>query len=227
MPTHTQNIIEEYKAFIGNKTFPCIAARAALASGHIKCMVARSLACPGDDSAILQFLYSFVDEYRLAENAFHSAAIIFSGPQNMSEEDFDRYLWQRLGSLASLDAQQYQWDNRVSADVSSASFSFSIKEEAFFIIGLHPGSSRASRRFAYPVLAFNPHQEFEKLRATHHYEKMKEVVRKRDLAYSGSLNPMLSDFGEASEAFQYSGRKYNSDWKCPMSDLQLTMGNEQ
>jgi len=215
MPGYTQNIIEEYKAFIGNKNFPCIAARAALANGHIKCMVAGHLSCPNDDRAILQFLYGFVDEYRLAKNAFHSAAIIFSSPQNISEEEFDRYLWQRLGSLTALDAQQYQWDGRVSPDVSSASFSFSIKEEAFFIIGLHPGSSRASRRFFYPVLAFNPHQEFEKLRANHHYEKMKEVVRKRDLAYSGSINPMLGDFGEASEARQYSGRKYNDDWRCP------------
>jgi FPC/CPF motif-containing protein YcgG len=219
MHSHTKNIIEEYKAFIGNKTFPCIAARAALASDHIKCMLAGHLACPKDDSAILQFLYSFVDEYRLAKNTFHSAAIIFKGPQNVSEEYFDQYLWQRLGSIAALDAQQYQWDKRVSADVSSASFSFSIKEEAFFIIGLQPGSSRASRQFAYPALAFNPHQEFEKLRATHHYEKMKEVVRKRDLAYSGSLNPMLRDFGEASEVFQYSGRKYNSDWQCPLDGM--------
>jgi FPC/CPF motif-containing protein YcgG len=216
MPGHTQNIVEEYKAFIGNKTFPCIGAKAALASGHIKCMVAGHLACPKDDRAILQFLYSVVDEYRNAENDFHSAAIIFRDPQNISEEEFDCYLWQRLGSLAALDAQQYQWDKRVSADTSSASFSFSIKEEAFFIIGLHPGSSRPSRRFAYPALAFNPHQEFEKLRAAHHYEKMKEVVRKRDLAYSGSINPMLHDFGEASEAYQYSGRKYNGDWQCPL-----------
>ena len=218
MHSHTQNIIEEYKTFISNKTFPCIAARAALASGHIKCMLAGHLACPKDDRAILEFLYSFVDEYRLAKNTFHSAAIIFNGPQNVSEEYFDQYLWQRLGSIAAFDAQQYKWDSRVSPDVSSASFSFSIKEEAFFIIGLHPGSSRASRQFAYPALAFNPHQEFEKLRATHHYEKLKEVVRKRDLAYSGTLNPMLSDFGEASEAFQYSGRKYNSDWKCPLGN---------
>jgi FPC/CPF motif-containing protein YcgG len=68
----------------------------------------------------------------------------------------------------------------------------------------------------YPALAFNPHAEFQKLRATNHYESMKEIVRKRDIAYSGSINPMLSDFGEASEVYQYSGRNYNEDWKCPL-----------
>ena len=49
------------------------------------------------------------------------------------------------------------------------------------------------------------------------YEKMKTIVRKRDIVYSGSVNPMLTDFGEASEVYQYSGRKYDSDWKCPLN----------
>jgi hypothetical protein len=42
-------------------------------------------------------------------------------------------------------------------------------------------------------------------------------VRKRDIAYSGSINPMLNDFGNASEVYQYSGKQYTSDWVCPFS----------
>ena len=124
-------------------------------------------------------------------------------------------LWQRLQALSNLDAENYDYDRRVDSDPASAHFSFSLKQEAFFIIGLHPGSKRPARQFSYPTLAFNPHQEFEKLRATHHYEPMKKVVRKRDLAYSGSINPMLTDFGEVSEAIQYSGKFYSRDWQCP------------
>jgi FPC/CPF motif-containing protein YcgG len=45
---------------------------------------------------------------------------------------------------------------------------------------------------------------------------MKDVVRKRDIAYSGSVNPMLTDFGNASEVYQYSGRKYEDTWQCPL-----------
>ena len=48
------------------------------------------------------------------------------------------------------------------------------------------------------------------------YEKMKHVVRKRDIAFSGSINPMLKDFGEVSEIYQYSGRKYDDTWRCPL-----------
>ena len=215
MMKNDTEIIQAYKAFIGNRVFPCIAARAALASQHIQCMVADTMACPKNDKAILHFLYNFIDNYRTTTTNFHSAAIIFKNPKDCNEEEFDNLLWERLQALSDLDAENYDYDSRVDSDPASANFSFSLKQEAFFILGLHPGTDRPSRKFSYPTIAFNPHQEFEKLRATHHYEPMKEIVRKRDLAYSGSINPMLKDFGETSEANQYSGKYYGSDWRCP------------
>lgn len=211
-----QAIIEEYLAFLKNRKFPCVAARAAVARQQIKCMVVDHMGCPKDDQAVLQFIYDFVDAYRISKELFHSAAIIFKKQIVHSEEMFDELLWQRLQALANLDAENYHYDRRVDADPSSACFSFSLKEEAFFIIGLHPLSSRLTRRFKYSTLVFNPHSQFEKLRERNHYEKMKNVVRKRDIAYSGSVNPMLQDFGEGSEVYQYSGRKYDNAWQCPL-----------
>jgi FPC/CPF motif-containing protein YcgG len=209
-------IIDAYRSFLSNKSFPCIAARASVAASHVRCLVAGSMACPKDDAAILNFLYQFVDDYRHSKELFHSAAVIFKAPQPTNEEQFDSLMWQRLQALADLDAANFRYDPRVEAAPDSARFSFSLKEESFFVLGLHPGSSRLSRQFGYPALAFNPHAEFEKLRDAHHYEQMKNVVRKRDLAYSGSVNPMLDDFGETSEVYQYSGRKYSEDWQCPL-----------
>jgi uncharacterized protein len=113
-------------------------------------------------------------------------------------------------------SKEYAYDKRVSSDPTSRDFSFSIKEEAFYIIGLHPKSSRAARKFDHPTMVFNPHQQFEVLRSTHRYEKMKNIVRKLDTAYSGSVNPMLQDFGNSPEVFQYSGRKLDQSWQCPL-----------
>ena len=192
-------------------------AKAALAKQNIKCMVAGHMECPKDDVAILQFLYDFVDEYRNSSEIFHSATIIFKGPDLLSEEGFDELLWKRLQALEDLDKINFDCDKRVSADPSSVNFSFSLKEEAFFIIGMHPASSRKARQFKYPTLAFNPHAQFEKLKASDRYEMMKAVVRKRDIAFSGSVNPMLSDFGESSESRQYSGRNYQDQWQCPLN----------
>jgi FPC/CPF motif-containing protein YcgG len=209
-------IIEEYLSFISNPHFPCVAAKAAYAHKQIKCFVAEHLACPADDQAILNFIYSFVDEYRSQHSLYHSATIIFKGPHIENEDQFDQLLWQRLQALSNMDAKKYKYDERVNADPSSPHFSFSLKEEAFFIIGLHPASSRVSRRFSYPTLVFNPHEQFEVLRQENHYESMKATVRRRDMKLSGSINPMLDEYGSSSEVLQYSGRQYDSNWKCPL-----------
>ena len=221
----SQTIIKEYLAYLNTRQFPCIGAKATLARQQIQCMVADNMACPKDDHAILKFLYGFIDEYRNSKNFFHSAAIIFKAPEFMNEKMFDELLWPRLQALADLDAKNYSYDKRVEADPSSAKFSFSLKEEAFYIIGLHVKSSRRARQFRYPALVFNPHAQFEQLRKTNKYEMMKDVVRKRDIAWSGSVNPMLEDFGKSSEVYQYSGQQYDDNWQCPLKINHATTEN--
>jgi len=209
-------IKQEYLSYINSKYFACVGAKAALAKSQIQCFVADSMACPKDDESILDFLYTFVDDYRTSNELYHSAAVIFKGPGFIDDEEFDKLMWQRLQALSDFDAAHYKYDSRVDNDPSSSVFSFSLKEEALFIIGMHPANSRPVRRFSYPALVFNPHFQFEQLRQSGKYEKMKHVVRKRDFAFSGSINPMLKDFGDASEVFQYSGRKYDDTWQCPL-----------
>jgi len=218
--TIEDNIKQEYLDFLNSKEFPCIAAKAALARKQIKCMVANDMSSSVDDQRILKFLYAFVDHYRNSRKPFNSASIIFKQPQLQNEEMFDTLLWQRLNALACLDRQKFPHDKRVDDDPASKNFSFSLKEEAFFIIGLHPSSKRRARFFRYPTLVFNPHEEFERLKRANRYDQMKKVVRKRDLVYSGSINPMLHDFGEESEVFQYSGIQYDSTWQCPFRNKQ-------
>lgn len=212
----TEGIIQEFQQCINAETYPCVAARAAMSREHIPCLVADHMACPKDDQKILQFLYQFVDDFRKADTLLHSAAIIFKGPEKTTEETYDALLWQRLQALSGLDAANFHYDRRVSSDPSHANFSFSLGEEAFFIIGLHPASSRRARQFKYPAMVFNPHAQFEELRKTNRYEKMKNIVRQRDILYSGSVNPMLADFGKASEVYQYSGGQYDGQWTCPL-----------
>lgn len=212
-----QTLIEEFLAFIKVRSFPCIAAKSTVARNQIDCMVAGDMACPSRDEQILHFLYRFVDKFRTeGRKGFASAAIIFRTPVPVNEARFDKLLWQRLQALSDMDAGLYAYDPRVDSDVSSTRFSFSLKEEAFFIVGMHPGSVRPARRFSYPTLVFNPHAQFELLRQQGKYETMKKKVRKRDQMLAGSVNPMLVDFGKRSEVFQYSGREYDKTWTCPL-----------
>lgn len=213
-------IFSLFKKHITDQSFPCIAARSAVNADKISFMEAGHMACPHDDARILAFLYQFIASYRKSPDQLSSAVVIFNGPDQINENIFEMFLWKRLQSLHDLDRTHYDYDSRVSSDPQSAEFSFSIGQEAFFIIGMHPGSSRQARAFSQPALVFNPHQQFEDLKKDNRYDKIKAVVRKRELRTNGSINPMLADFGERSESFQYSGQQYRADWKCPLHTKQ-------
>jgi uncharacterized protein len=84
-----------------------------------------------------------------------------------------------------------------------------------FVIGMHPKASRLARTARYPTMVFNLHEQFERLRARGKFETMKQIIRAREMAFQGSINPMLKNFGESSEASQYSGRPVSGNWPCP------------
>jgi FPC/CPF motif-containing protein YcgG len=209
---------QRFRAFVEDRAFPCVGAKSALARGQLRVMVARDITSAWDDVRISHALVDFAAEYAADPAPFNSLAVVFAGPHELSEAGFETALWARLQSLADKDVWLGQgYDPRVSADVENPHFSLSFGGEAVFVVGLHPGASRPARRFETPVLVFNPHGQFEQLRQEGRYEGLREKIIERDVAIAGSANPMLSRFGEISEARQYSGRAVGDDWKCPFN----------
>ena len=131
------------------------------------------------------------------------------------EEEFERLLWEQLQALHELDIASSAWSALVDPDPESPRFGFSVAGHPFFVVGLHPGSSRLTRRFPLPTLVFNSHVQFEQLKERGTYQRIQREVRIREVALQGSINPNLSDFGEVSEARQYSGLAAPADWRCP------------
>ena len=205
-----------FGAFIRDQSFPCVGAKSALARGHVDMLVAMDLRCPADDRRILDSLTDVARQYRADPQPFHSFAVIFRQPDDLSEKAFEQAMWLRLQALSDLDAEcGHIYDPRVSSDATDPHFSLSFAGEAFFLVGMHPHSSRPARRFLAPALVFNPHDQFEKLRDEDRYEAIRDTIIKRDIALAGSPNPMLATHGDSSEAAQYSGRVVGSDWRCP------------
>ena len=137
-----------------------------------------------------------------------SLAFVFEGPCDLSEEAFESLLWERLQSMTDKDEWRgIEPDRRVSHDPEDPHFSLSFGGQAFFVVGLHPKASRPARRFARPAMVFNLHDQFEELRGDGRYEGLRQAILDRDKKLAGSINPMLSRHGEASEARQYSGRE--------------------
>ena len=95
-------------------------------------------------------------------------------------------------------------------------FSFSFGGHALFRRRAASRTARAFREpFSWPALVFNPHAQFERLRGEGRFERIQHAIREREIALQGSLNPNLADFGERSEARQYSGRAVEENWRCP------------
>lgn len=196
--------------------FPCVGAKAAAAKGTLEVLACRAIDSAWDDVRIHDRLLGWAHTYRADPGLFRSLAVVFEGPGDLSEADFEKALWARVQSLSDKDVWRGQdYDSRVSADPADQHFSLSFGGEAFFVVGLHPNASRPARRFARPTMVFNLHDQFEQLRAAGRYENMREKIMVRDEAVAGSRNPMLARHGEASEARQYSGRVVDEEWRCP------------
>ena len=103
----------------------------------------------------------------------------------------------------------------MSDDAAQPHFAFSHAGTAFFIVGLHPGASRIARRAPLPMLVFNLHEQFERLRADGGFDRMRTAIRTRDTRLQGGVNPMAQDHGDDSEARQYSGRAVEPTWEPP------------
>ena len=92
-----------------------------------------------------------------------------------------------LGQLAAprLDAPLHDWDPAVSPDPDDPHFGFSFAGTAFFVVGLHPESSRLARRFPWPTLVFNPHAQFEPLKEAGRWDRIQDVIRDREKTLQG------------------------------------------
>ncbi len=201
-------------AFIGDASFPCIGAKSAIGHNGVSVCRAGDLRSADHDGKILAALRALPAGGKMPRD-FISLVALFPATPDLSEFEFERHLWCRLQALH--DADPSAWDAAVDADPSSPRFGMSLAGRAFYIVGMHPNSSRLARRAPTTMLAFNPHSQFDSLRASGSFERFRSVIHGRDAALQGEANPMLADHGERSEALQYSGRQVGADWACPFS----------
>lgn len=205
----------EFMSFVEDSAFPCLAGKGVVRRGDHTLRVYDGLGTERAAMALAHDLGAFVRAEPVDGVSMRAFVAVFQGPLSADEIAFERRLWRQLQRLHEHDDRAASWDPTVSADPESAQFSFSFGGHALFVVGMHPASSRLSRRFAWPTLVFNPRAQFERLRSEGHFERLRTLVRERDVALQGTVNPSLADFGEESEARQYSGRATESDWRCP------------
>lgn len=204
----------QIRALFLEPKFVCVGAMAAINEGTYRFGMYGTMDSSEATAGLCRDLFAFVDEQDEIDSNFTTFIASFSSPNPNDEKHFEHLVWNQLQSLHDHDL--CVWDTTVSSDPEDPHFSFSFAGRAFFIVGLHASSARWSRRFAWPTLVFNAHHQFEELREASKFEQFQKIIQARDRLLQGTININLANFGEASEARQYSGRPVDEAWKCPL-----------
>jgi FPC/CPF motif-containing protein YcgG len=206
---------ETFRRVVLGPGFSCLGAKAAFNDDAYGFAAYAELGSPESTAGLCRDLCRFAQSQLVEQSEYATFIAAFRQPRNLDEEGFEQLLWRQLRQLRDADHVYFDWDQSVSANPQDPHFSFSFAGRAFYVIGMHGGSSRTARTFPWPALVFNPHEQFERLRTDGKWQKMQQAIRAREMVLQGSVNPMLSDFGSKSEARQYSGRPVPDDWEPP------------
>ena len=208
-----ERVASEFREFVQQPDFPCLGAKSVVRVNSYVLEVYGALGNSSDARGLVADLVRFSEEAN--EDRLSAFVAVFPDSPPEDEIDFEQRLWKQLQFLHEADPDHARRASNVSSDPEDPHFSFGVGGRAFFVVGLNPRSSRVARRFHWPALVFNPHEQFSRLREQGTFDGLRSAIRARDIALQGSENPNLADFGERSEARQYSGRQTEGDWKCP------------
>ena len=212
--TSPDDVAAAVEAMVLHPDYPCLGARSVFNRDRATVVVLDGIATPESTQRLVESLTTFAATTDRSAG-FASLVAVFRGAPALDEAEFERQLWRQLGLLHDADAED--WNPDVSDDPADPHFAFSVAGTAYFVVGLHPAASRIARRTPLPTLVFNLHEQFEELRQSARFERMRDTIRRRDRALQGSVNPMVADHGRSSEARQYSGRLVPETWTPPVS----------
>ena len=198
-------------AFVRHRTYPCTGAKSALNKQTHRMGFYGSIRDTESGRCVAADLAWFADSADGIDDTYATFVAVFE-PAVLDPAGFETALWAQLQAMNETTPGR-AWDPAYSDDPADVKFAFSLAGEAFYVIGMHPLAEREARRFPYPILIFNLHRQFEKLRAEGRFDPMRTLIREREEALAGAPNPFLSDHGMASEAPQYAGCPHAAGWR--------------
>lgn len=207
------SVRKRYADFILKENHPCIMAKSLFRMEKYNLNIYDDITESVSLIQLVADVKKYIQQYDFEGTAFESFLAVFPNNYYPDEISFEAALWKALQTIHDLDDSD--WDPTVSDDPDNTQFSFSVGGKGFYIVGLHPESSRIARQAPFTTIVFNLHHQFEKLREMGTYHVVRDTIRKNDQQLQGSINPVLRDHGTDTETKQYSGRQVEDNWKCP------------
>jgi FPC/CPF motif-containing protein YcgG len=216
LTVRANRIHEEMKEFVSQTDYPCTAAIKSMRDKDYRLGVYSDFGGGVDSFELGRDLLVFLNEQKRSRSPYSSFWAVFDkGRRDFHDKEFEINLWKELSFLTSFDRYVSDWDPEFSADPRDKNFCFSLGGSAMFVVGLHPNSSQRSRAFKYPTLIFNVYDQFHQLMEHGEFESMVQVNHRRDIKFSGSVDPTVSRYNEEWESIQFSGAKKGDNWVSP------------
>ena len=218
-PETVEGIETQIESLLSQKDYPCVAALKSYHSDEYRVGFYRGFGSGGDWKQLRNDLLYFLQEQRNSKSIYLTFWAIFLDSELVTEEEFEKSLWSQLSWLTSIEKRDLDWGPHRDSNPEAPGFCMSLGGEPFFVVGMHPNSSRKARKFPFSTLIFNVFEQFEELEALGQYNPMVKTNRQRDVKFQGSVNPMVLNHGDAWEAIQFSGKENPPTWKCPFHFL--------
>lgn len=213
-------IHETIRSFISQLDYPCVAAIRSVTRKDYMIGIYDQFGSGSHWQQLRVDLDAYLRKQRATQSRYLSFWAVFTPDPSIPDNEiqFEDKLWRELSLLSSEEDQPLDWGN-YSSDPSDPAFCVSLMGEKLFVVGLHPQSSRVARRFSYPALVFSAMSQFDQFEKDGNYTTLVNTIRRRELKFQGSINPMVLAHGDVWESIQYSGRDNPDSWKCPFQLL--------
>ena len=210
-------IHSQFRGTILSPAFPCLGGAGAIRRGDYRFAVYGALGSAESAHVCATDLMRFVDETPAEEHSIAAFVAAFHGPLIPTEAAFETALWEQLRGMHERDVTASPGVTTLAAATADEGSidpdpGFVFRARDFFVVGLHPASSRWARRFGWATLVFNALTHSDALKRLGKYDRMQETILNRDYRLQGSANPSLP----FSQQSQFSGRRIGADWRCPV-----------
>ncbi|MFK0295846.1 guanitoxin biosynthesis heme-dependent pre-guanitoxin N-hydroxylase GntA [Streptomyces sp. NPDC090442] len=215
--SHTAAHRAALERFIQSREFSCLGARAALKRDTLTHRHYGELGEPRSAEQNHRDVLAYAAKVRprLSSQGFRTFVATFDGPGDLDELGYEQTLWRHLQHIHDLDSRDHGTETGYTSDPTRPEFGFHVGGMSFFLVGMHPGASRASRRFPVPAVAFNSLTQFVLLGEK--FYSMQDAIRRREVHNNGSVNPSFVTYEYEQPARHFSGRYTERAWSCPFA----------
>ena len=203
---------------IEQPNYPCVAAVQAMARNDFTLGLYGELGAGRCWANLRADLLRYLEAQQRSGSLYSTLFAVFR-PGPLDEPAFEAAMWRELSYLTSREDRATDWPATSCSDPADPTFVFSLVGHSLFVVGIHPNSSRRGRRFPFTGLIFNAFAQFEAFERKGSYERMVQLNRQRDIAFDGTVNPMVEQHGDQWEAIQFSGQTNPPTWQCPFRFL--------